>query len=122
MKNNTTQQYPIPQLREELRQRANSLAMRLSRSVARLTSCDSLPCLEYGDEIQTEYALVQELFYLQQCRNALERCIAGRGAVLRYRWPNGAVTVTRMRRVGPNRVRVTGLAGSQPEPDNRISA
>ena len=64
MKNNTTQQYPIPQLREELRQRANSLAMRLSRSVARLTSCDSLPCLEYGDEIQTEYALVQELFYL----------------------------------------------------------
>ena len=122
MKKNTTQQYPIPLLREDLRQRANALAARLSRSVARLTSCDSLPCLEYGEEIQTEYALVQELFYLQQCRNALERCIAGRGSVLRYRWPNGAVTVTRMRKIGPNRVRVTGLADIPSESGRPLSA
>ena len=122
MKNTTTQQYPIPQLREELRERANALTSRLARSVARLTSCDNLPCLEYGEEIKTEYALVQELFYFQQCRNALERCIAGRGSVLRYRWSNGAVTVTRMRKIGPNRVRVSGLADQAPEPDKHRCA
>ena len=122
MKNNNTQQFPIPELRETLRQRANALAVRLNRSVARLTSCDALPCLEYGDEIKTEYALVQELFYVQQCRNALERCIAGKGALLRYRWPNGTVTVTRMRKIGPNRVRVTGLADTPPVPARNLSA
>ena len=115
-------EYPVMVLRENLRQQANEKTARISRSVARLTSCDSLPCLEYGEEIKAEYALVQELFYLQQCRNALERCIAGRGSVLRYRWPNGAVTVTRMRKIGPNRVRVTGFAETPPESGRRHCA
>lgn len=107
MKNNN--EYPIPALREQLRQRAGELAARLARSVTRLTSCDYLPCLEYGEEIARERALAEELFYVQQCRNALEQCLARGAASLTYRWADGAETVTAFRRTGPNRARVTGL-------------
>lgn len=109
------QYFPAAQLREQLRLRANALTARLSRSVARLTSCDPLPCPEYGDEVRFQQELVQELLYIQHCRTALERCIAGAGAKLRYRWSGSAVTVTRFRRVGPNRIKVTGLAGDLPQ-------
>lgn len=109
MKSNTKTEYPIPQLREFLRQEAGSITTRLSRSVARLTSCDALPCLEYGEEVQHQLALAQQLFYLQHCRTALERCIAGKTVSLRYRWPDGTVSRTVFRKCGPNRVRVTGL-------------
>jgi hypothetical protein len=109
MKNNKTEYFPIHILREDLRQQASSQAVRLSRWVGRLTSCDSLPCLEYGQEVQAEYTLAQRLFYLQHCRNALERCIAGGSSMLRYRWLDGTVTKTSFKRVGPGRVRVTGL-------------
>lgn len=109
MKNSKTEYFPVSILREDLRQRANALATRLSRSVGRLTSCDSLPCLEYSDEVKAEQALAEQLFYIQHCRNALERCIGSGGATLRYRWADGAVTQTRFRKVGPSRVRVTGL-------------
>ena len=44
MKNNKNS-YPIPALREELRLRASALAVKLSRSVGRLTSCENAPCL-----------------------------------------------------------------------------
>ena len=115
MKNNKKAEYfPISLLREELRQRAVDHAGRLSRSVARLTSCDMQPCLEYGEEISVEQALAEKLFYVQQCRNALERCISCGGAALRYRWSGGAVTFTRFRKVGPGRVKVTGLLDGPP--------
>lgn len=103
--------FPASELRERLRQRANGLAARLSRSVARLTSCDPLPCPEYDEEVRFQQALAQELFYIQSCRAALERCIAGSGANLRYRWSGGTVTTTRFRKVGPSRIKVTGLSG-----------
>lgn len=110
MKNNKKSQFfPISALREDLRLHATDLSTRLNRSVARLTSCDMLPCLEYGDEVKTEYALTEKLFYAQHCRNALERCIGVGGATLRYRWADGTCTVTRFRKIGPNRVKVTGL-------------
>lgn len=114
MKNNKTEYFPIHILRETLRQQASDHATRLSRSVGRLTSCDALPCLEYGEEVQAEHALAERLFYLQNCRNALERCIAGGAATLRYRWMDGTVTCTRFKRVGPGRVRVTGLLPEGP--------
>lgn len=101
--------FPASELREQLRQRANGLTARLSRSVARLTSCDPLPCPEYDEEVRFQQELAQELFYIQNCRTALERCIAGSGANLRYRWAGGSVSVTRFRKVGPSRIRVTGL-------------
>lgn len=109
MKTNKTEYFPIPALREDLRQRSGALAARLSRSVGRLTSCDEQPCLEYGEEIQTEYALARHLFYTQQCRDALEHCIDGKTATVRYHWPDGAITRTTFCKIGPNRVKVTGL-------------
>lgn len=104
-----TQEYPIQMLREELRQRSGRQAALLSRSVGRLTSCDALPCPEYREEVAAEYAVVDRLLYIQQCRSSLERCISSGSARLRYRWGNGTVTETRFRRVGPGRVRVSGL-------------
>ena len=105
-----TQQYPVPALREELRLQANQVTARLSRSVARLTSCENQPCLEYAEEVQFQQELAQRLFYLQHCRNALERSLAGKSATLRYRWPDGTVSRTVFRKVGPNRVKVVGLS------------
>ena len=107
---NNNHEYPVMTLRETLRLQANEKAHRLSRSVARLTSCDRLPCPEYGEEVDFEQALADQLFYLQQCRATLERCIHSGNAVLRYHRNDGSVTVTSFRMVGPSRVRVTGLA------------
>ena len=106
---NTVRCCLIPELREQLRQQACDTATRLSRSVARLTSCEMLPCLEYGEEVAYQQELAQRLFYLQHCRNALERCIGGKSATLRYRWPDGTVTRTLFRRSGINQVKVSGL-------------
>lgn len=106
MKNNKKAQYfPISALREDLRLRAAYLASRLERSVGRLTSCDALPCEEYGEEVKTEYALAEKILYLQNTRNALEQCIAKGAASLRFRWSGGAVTVTHFKKIGPNRVK-----------------
>lgn len=109
MKTNKTEYFPISALREDLRQHANHYAVRLSRSVARLTSCDALPCLEYGEEVSMEHGLAEKLFYAQHCRNALERCIGSGSASLRYRWADGSVTMTRFRLVTPSRVKVVGM-------------
>lgn len=108
MKNSKTE-YPIMVLREDLRLRASEKANRISRSVVRLTSCDRLPCPEYPEEVSYEFQLAQELFYLQNCRSALEKCIESGSSVLRHRKTDGSVTVTRFRMVGPSRVRVWGL-------------
>ena len=54
-------------------------------------------------------AVVDQLLYVQNCRSALERCIAGRDARLRYRWRDGRVTVTRFRKVRQGCVQAYGL-------------
>lgn len=109
MKNNV-RSCPIPTLREELRLRASALSVKLSRSVGRLTSCENAPCLEYGDEVRFEEDLIRRLMYLQHCREALERCIAGSRVTVRFRRSDGSQGRTTFRKEGPNRVRVTGLA------------
>ena len=109
MTKNKNQYFPAAELRERLRTEAMTLAEKLARSVGRVTSWEALPCLEYGEEVQKEYALAQRLFYLQQCRDAVEHCIDGKNAVVRYRWPDGTTTRTSFRLVSPNRIRVTGL-------------
>ncbi len=96
-------------LREQLRQEAAAQAQRLNRSVGRLTSCDSLPCSEYGGEVQRECVLIERLLYLQHCRSALEHCLEHGSARLRYRWKDGALTVTTFQRLRQGRVRVSGL-------------
>ena len=106
---NTVRCCLIPALREELRLQASDTATRLSRSVARLTSCELLPCLEYGEEVAYQQALAQKLFYLQHCRDAVERCIGSGGARLRYRWADGTLTHTRFRRVDHGRIQVKGF-------------
>ena len=58
MKNQKTE-YPVMVLREDLRQQANEKTARISRSVARLTSCD-LPCPEYGEEVEHQQGMTQE--------------------------------------------------------------
>ena len=65
--------------------------------------------MEYGEEVGYQQQLAQKLFYLQHCRNALERSIAAGTAVLRYRWPDGTSSRTTFRKAGPNRVKATGL-------------
>lgn len=104
------QEYPIHVLREKLRQRSAQEAFSLSRSVGRLTSYDSQPCLEYRQEVVSEYAVIDRLLYVQHCRGSLERCISAGSARLRYRWRDGRVTETCFRRVSPGRVRVSGLS------------
>lgn len=108
MKNNANS-YPIPALREDLRLRSCAAAGQLSRSVARLTSCDHLPCLEYGDEVRAEQELTRKLFYFQHCRDALEKCIGGSRVTVRFRRADGTTGRTTFRKDGPNRVKVTGL-------------
>lgn len=107
--NRINQEYPLFVLREELRTQANEVTVRLQRSVGRLTSCDRLPCLEYGEEIEYQRQLAERLFYLQHCRDALEQCIHRKKVVQRYRWRDGSVSVTRFQRIGPARVRVSGF-------------
>lgn len=96
-------------LREQLRQEAAAQAQRLSRSVGRLASCDSLPCPEYGGEVQQECVLIDRLLYLQHCRSALERCLEHGSSRLRYRWRDGVLTVTAFQRLRQGRIRVSGL-------------
>ena len=106
---NSNHSYPIPALREELRLRSSALAVKLSRSVGRLTSCENAPCLEYGEEVRYEEELIRSLLYLQHCREALERCIPGSRVTVRYRRPDGSYGRTTFRKEGVNRVQVTGL-------------
>lgn len=101
--------HPIPALREDLRLQACAVAGRLSRSVARLTSCEALPCLEYGDEVLCQQELVRRLLYLQHCRDALEKCIGGSKVTVRFRRRDGSSGRTCFRREGVNRVKVTGF-------------
>ena len=109
MKNNNMNAYPIPVLREDLRLKASAVAARRGRAVARRTSCENAPCLEYGEEVRTEEDLIRRLLYLQHCREALERCIAGARVTVSYRKPDGSRGRTTFRKEGPNRGKVQGL-------------
>ena len=109
MKKQKTEYFPVMTLRENLRLDAVAASQKLSRSVARLTSCELQPCTEYAEEVIYQRQLTQSLFYLQNCRNALEQCMETGATALRYRWPDGTVTMTRFRLVTPSRVKVTGL-------------
>ncbi len=109
--NTKPQVLPSQVLRERLRQSANLQAQQLSRSVGRLTSCDAMPCPEYGEEVAKEREVIGQLLYLQHCRTALERCLDCGSSRLRYRWEDGRVTVTSFRRLRQGRVQVRGLCG-----------
>ena len=102
---------PRQVLRERLRLSASQCSEQISRSVARISSCDALPCLEYGEEVERERAMIGRLLYLPHCRTALERCLDCGSARLRYRWEDGRVTVTSFRRLRQGRVQVRGLDG-----------
>lgn len=105
-----TEYFPLMTLRENLRLEASDQAGRLARSVARLTSCDLLPCSEYDEEVAYQRQLTQRLFYLQSCRIAVEKCIERGATAVRYRWPDGTVTMTHFRMVTPSRVKVMGMS------------
>ena len=116
MKKNNAQEYLTQVLREQLRQRGADQAATLARSVNRRTSCDAQPCLEYQDEVAAEYEVIDRLLYTQQCRAALERCIAKGASRLRYCWRDGQVTYTTFRRSAPGRIKVRGLVREGEEP------
>lgn len=103
---------PIAVLREDLRLSAEHLAEALSRSVRRKTSDDELPCLEYDEEVKDQYALTNQLLYVQCCRKTLEACIASGYAGLRFRRPDGVVIRTWFRRTSLGRV-ATNYAGPE---------
>ena len=106
---NNTQEYLIHTLRERLRQCAVGHALTLSRSVSRLTSCDAVPCLEYREEVQAEYGVIDRLLYAQQCRAALERCLENKSATLHYRWQDGTVKTVSFQRLSLSRVSIQEL-------------
>lgn len=96
-------------LREKLRLQALEYTQRLTRSVARQTSYDIQPCVEYNEEVQAEYEMIEKLLYIQNCRSALEHCLDSGAARLRFRWQDGQVSATRFRKLGQGRVEVYGF-------------
>ena len=99
---------PAETAREELRRRAVRQTEKLSRSVARLTSCDA-PCVEYADEVLYEKAVIDDLLYYQQCRAALERCLENKSATLHDRWQDGTVKTVSFQRLSLSRVSIQEL-------------
>lgn len=99
---------PTAAAREELRRRATGQSEQLTRSVARLTSYDD-PCPEYSEEVRSEYAAVDELLFYQQCRAALERCLAENSAALRYKCMDDSVKTVCFKRISLGRVKIWGL-------------
>ena len=99
---------PAETAREELRRRAVRQTEKLSRSGARLTSCDA-PCVEYADEVLYEKAVIDDLLYYQQCRAALERCLENKSATLHYRWQDGTVKTVSFQRLSLSRVSIQEL-------------
>ena len=99
---------PVEGAREGLRRRAVSQTEKLSRSVARLTSCDA-PCVEYADEVLHEKAVIDDLLFYQYCRSALERCLANENSTLRYRRKDGTIQIVSFQRHSLGRVSIQGL-------------
>lgn len=110
--------YPIHVLRENLRQASLKKAAKLSRSVGLLTSYDAQPCTEYGQEVDTQYAVAGDLLCVQRCRAALERCIASGYARTSYKRPDGTSAEARFRKTSPGRVRAYCLPDCAREASN----
>lgn len=91
-------QGPITAVREELQRRSMELAGQLARSVGRAASVDQVACLEYGDEVALQRQLMEELLFLQHCREALERAIHTGSSHLVWHWHGGSSTTVRFRR------------------------
>lgn len=99
---------PAETAREDLRRQAVRQTEKLSRSVARLTSCDA-PCIEYTDEVLLEKAVIDDLLFYQYCRSALERCLANENSTLRYRRKDGTIQIVSFQRLSLGRVSIQGL-------------
>ena len=108
MKKQNQAEYPIPVLKQMLHECSKTRANALTRSVSRLTSVDEVPCMEYGDEVARQQELARQLLFVQHCRNALERVVVLGEVTLNYCWQQGTSTATVFKKVGPNRVRVSG--------------
>ena len=93
-----TLQTAIPVLRERLREKASELSGELHHSVTRVTTVELAAFTEYGAEVEKERTLIEELLYIQCCRESLERAIASGGGKLKWRWLNGAITVVTFKR------------------------
>jgi len=98
MKKLQNAQGSIIALRAQLQQRSAETAEQLRRSVSRATSVDHFPCLEYGQEVELQHRLAEELLFLQHCRSALERSIPAGTSRLVWRWRSGERTEVRFRR------------------------
>jgi len=98
MKKLQNAQGSIIALRAQLQQRSAETAEQLRRSVSRATSVDHFPCLEYGQEVELQHRLAEELLFLQHCRSALERAVDKGGSRLVWRWQEGGSTEVRFRR------------------------
>ncbi len=108
MKKQNQAEYPIPVLKQLLHSCSKAHANTLTRSVSRLTSCDEVPCMEYGEEVTRQQDIARRLLFVQHCRNALERVVVLGEVTLNYCWQQGISTTTVFKKVGPNRVRVSG--------------
>lgn len=109
LKNVPSRILPVEAAREELRCLAACGAEQLSRSVARRTSCgEAYP--EYVSEVRSEYASVDDILFYQQCRVALERCLANKTAALRYKRQDDTVKTVCFKRLPQGRVKIWGLA------------
>lgn len=107
---NKTIVLPVHELRELLRQTSVTLSDELSRSVARQTSCDILPCTEYTEEVKKQYILTEKLFYVQYCRSSLEQCIKDGKSTLTYRRKNRSPITTTFTMSTEHKVSVTNFA------------
>ena len=111
-KNNKTKSFEIPvyELREMLRKTSVELSEKLAHSVARQTSYDLLPCTEYGEEVRRQYVLTEKLFYIQYCRDTLERCISDGKSSVTYRRKDRSSITTTFTMTTQHKVRVTNFA------------
>ena len=98
MKKLNNAQGSVTAIRLQLQQQSMDTAQRLSRSVGRAASVDHLPCAEYGEEVQRQHDLAEELLFLQHCRSALERAVDKGSSRLVWRWQDGAASEVRFRR------------------------
>lgn len=98
MKKLNNAQGSITAMRQQLQRQSVETAQQLSRSVARAASVDYLPCLEYGEEVERQRQMAEELLFLQHCRAALERAIPRGCSRMVWHWREGSSTEVRFRR------------------------
>ena len=96
--------YNAMKLREQLRVRAVEIERELGRSVGRLTSYDETACPEYVEVLDDQYRLVNRLLYIQNCRRALESCMAFGFSRMKFRSRCGVVTTAWFKKTSMGRV------------------